>query len=307
MVEKHDPYSYKGFANRHSLMLATGVALMLLGCSLSAFASLLPSPDQADSAVIAKALDELASLATKDVVHTDFASSHVLATILLLSFAIMGAWVLGRAQSDLKDFQKAYPALTVAFTQEEKEQLSRASLALCVAASIALVASVALGAMGHDMMNLAVGLESSSGVSKASALSTGLVLFGAAVGGWLMVRGVTLGRMPDRFRYDFKSIGRVSVYEIDKQTKGDLNSKLRQVRRIVARKSLANRCIIIAGALASLSLYALPSLHTPLFWLGISAAGVACLAVGELSLRHARKLFPDFDAYDFEGRSREAP
>ncbi len=304
MAEKHDPYSYRGFAERHSLMLATGVALILLGGSLSAFASLLPAPDQADSAVMAKALDELASLATKDVVHTDFASSHVLATIVLLPFAIMGVWVLGRARSDFRDFQEAYPVLGDVFTPEDKRRLSRLSRRLVVAAVAVLAASVAFGAMGHDMMNLAVGLESSAGVSKASALSTGFVLLGVSVGCWLMMRGVTLGRMPDRFRYDFKSIGRVSVYEVDKQTEGDLNSKLRKVRRVVARKNLANRCIIIAGVIVSLGLYALPSLHTPLFWLGISVAGVACVAVDELSLRHARRLFPDFDDYNFEGVSR---
>lgn len=304
MAEKHDPYSYRGFAERHSLMLATGVALILLGCSLSAFASLLPAPDQADSAVMAKALDELASLATKDVVQTDFASSHVLATIVLLAFAITGVWVLGRARSDFRDFQEAYPALGDSFTPEEERRISRASRRSVVAATVVLAASVAFGAMGHDMMNLAAGLESPSGGSKASALSTGFVLLGVSVGCWLLIRGVTLGHVADRFRYDFKSIGRVSVYEVDKQTEGDLNSRLRKVRRVVARKNLANRCIIIAGAIVSLGLYALPSLHTPLFWLGISVAGVACVAVDELLLRHARGLFPDFDEYDFEGVSR---
>lgn len=304
MAEKRDPYSYRGFADRHSLMLATGVGLILLGCSLSAFASLLPSLDQADSAVIAKALDEIASLATKDVVHTDFASAHVLATIVLIAFAVTGAWMLHRARNDFREFQEAYPTLGEAYSDDERRRIGRAARLLLTAAACVLGASAVFAAAGHGMTNLYADLASADAVSRASALGTGIVMLGVSVGCWLLVRGVTLRRMPDRFRYDFRSIARVSMYEIDRQTEGDLNSKLRQVRRIVARKSLANHVIVIAGALVSLSLYALPSLRTPLFWVGIICAGVASWLVSELALRRARRLFPDFDAYDFKGSAR---
>lgn len=293
MTEKRDPYSYKGFIDRHSIMLATGVGLILLGCSLSAFASLLPSLDQADSAVIAKALDELASLATKDVVHTNFASAHVLATIVLLTFIIVGIWVLHRARNDFRDFQEAYPTLGNVYTEDEKRHLLHTSRHLITAAIVILGVSIVFGIAGHNIMNIYADLENSDAVSRASALRTGIVMLGVSIGCWLMIRGITLKHMPDQFRYDFKSISRVSMYEIDKQTDGDLNSKLRKVRRIVARKSLANHVIIIAGALVSLGLYALPSLHTPLFWVGIIFAGVACWLVSELSLEYARKLFSD--------------
>lgn len=293
MDEKPDPCSYKGFIERHSKMLAAGVTLIFLGCSFSSFASLLPSFDQADSAVIAKALDEMTSLATKDVVHTDFASAHVLATMILLAFVIVGAWILGRARNDLKDFQEAYPVLENGIAQDESRRLVRSGHKLIAAAVVVIGASMAFGIANHVVMTVYADLASADTVSRASALGTGTVMFGFAIGFGLLVRGIALKHAPDQFRYDFRSIGRMSVYEVDKQTQGDLNSRLRHVRRIVARKSLANHIIIIAGILVSLGLYALPSLHTPLFWLGIFCAGIACWLVNELSLKHARRLFSD--------------
>lgn len=119
---KHDiknPYGYRGFANRHSLMLASGVALIILGCGVASFASLPPSIDSADSAVIAKAIDEIVRLASKGLLQTDFAGTHALATVLLIAFIILGSWLIHHARNDLKEFQEAYPQISLSFSKDE--------------------------------------------------------------------------------------------------------------------------------------------------------------------------------------------
>lgn len=287
------PFSYRGFSNRHSLMLATGVALIVLGCALSTFATLLPAVDTADATVLAETLDEIARLASKELVHTNFSGSHALATVVLLSFVLVGGWLLGRARDDLKSFQEAYPYLEVAFTPQEQSHYRTCGHRLVVAGMMVLAAAIALGAATHAATNLYADLETVARVNQTSAIDTGTVLTLVAVALWLLLRGVTLKHVPNKLRYNFKALSRRNVYEMDREASDDAHDRLLAAREIVARKSLLNKAALIVGAIVSLCFYALPSLETPFFWLGIAAALIASRIISYVAFRRVSALFPE--------------
>lgn len=274
--EHDNPYGYRGFTNRHSLMQASGTALIILGCALASFASLLPSIDNADSTVIAKAIDEIVRLASKDLVQTNFAGTHALATVLLIAFIIVGSWILNHARNDLKEFQEAYPLLAVSFTEQERRTYKTLSRRFIVAGTIILAATITIGLSIHGFTNLYANLEGTSQINSKQAIATGSILAFVALGCWVLIRGTTLRNIPNMALYNYKALDKHNVYEMDRDSTGKLNSGLMHARKIVARKSLVNRVFIIIGIIVALAFYALPSLETPYFWIALLAALIAC-------------------------------
>lgn len=286
-----NPYGYRGFADRHSLMLASGVALIILGCGLASFASLLPSIDSADSAVIAKAIDEIVRLASKELLQTDFAGTHALATVLLIAFIIMGSWIIHHARNDLKEFQEAYPQLNISFTGDESRVYRTHGTRFMVAGGIIIAAAIPFGMGIHGFTDLYADLAGTGQVNTAQAITTGCILILVACGCWFLIRGTTLQNIPNMARYNYKALSGRNVYEMDRDSAGALNSSLMRARKIVARKELMNRVFIIAGIIVALALYALPSLETPYFWVALVVAFVACKISSQHAYRKVRTIF----------------
>lgn len=288
---ERNPYGYRGFADRHSLMLACGVAIMILGCSLASFASLLPAMDSADSTVISKALDNIVRIATKDLLQTNFAGSHALATVVLLAFIIIGSWLLGRAKKDREAFHEAYPQLEVSFSEGELHRYKLLSRSFMAAGTVIIVAAIAVGACTHGFTNLYADLDSSGSIGSAKAIENGIILTLVAIGCWLLIRGKTLRDIPNMMRYNYKALEGRNVYEMDRDSTGAMNSRLLHACEIVARKVLVNHVIAIIGIIAALALYSLPSLETPYFWLALIAALIACKATSWNAYRKVCAIF----------------
>lgn len=289
-----NPYSYRGFADRQSLMAAFGVAVMVLGCALASFASLLPAMDSADSTVISEALDNVVRLATKDLLQTNFAGSHAIATVLLISFVIIGSWLLGRAKKDREAFCEAYPQLEISFSEDELRRYGHLSRSFMTSGAIIIAAAIAVGIYIHGFANLYTELDSPGSIGSAEAVENGAILVFIAIGCWLLIRGKTLHDIPDMMRYNYKALESRNVYEMDRDSTGKLNSRLLHAREVVARKVLANHIITIVGIIAALALYFLPSLETRYFWLALVGALVACKIV---SWRAYKKVCAIFNMY----------
>ncbi len=286
ITNKHDtdnPYGYRGFANRHSLMRSSGVTLIILGCALSSFASLLPSIDSADSAVISKAIDEIVRLASKDLLDTNFASTHVLATVLLIAFIIIGCWILSRAKDDLKKFQEAYPYLTISFTDHELQHYKTSGKRFSIAGMVIIILAIGVGISVHGFTNLYTDFEGITQIVTTQAITTGIILTFVAIGCWLLIRGTTLRNIPNITRYNYNALAKRNIYEMNRDSSGKVSDGLMHARKIIAHKNLMNRIFVIGGVIVALALYALPSLETPYFWITLVVAGVAC----KISSQHA--------------------
>ena len=276
-----DPSGYDAYAVRHSYLLPTAVALLLLAFGASSFMMLLPQVSSSDASVIANLLDAVIKAESDETLNLSFNEAHIGATIVFIAFVAVAFVVLSYWQSDRQAFMTAYPHLRLFYSEDEKRKIAAYAHRLETFGVIGLVAAVAL-----FVIFKVFGLDH---------LATGFGFCVAAAGVWCYMHGYMAGRRTDLFAYNFAALKRTSIYSLKAYQKGPDREAILTAKRASIRSQSINRVVLVTGALLSFVFYFLPTFYTPLYWTPLALAGIIMFVVAHVALREARSAIGKID------------
>lgn len=189
-----------------ALVVPSGVALIILGFSLSWFLRLLPSGGSPDSRVIASALDKVMHLVTKDIVDYSFGHAHIIASVVFVLLIVLGILVLRSAMDDDHEFRDAYPRIADPYTPEDRcRARTYRTRCLTIGALVLTMAAVVFWQ-----------IDAHGNVLVARGVRDLLV----AVGVWLVVHGHLMGGRVDVFAHNFEAVRHSSIYKFERLPDG---------------------------------------------------------------------------------------
>lgn len=296
LLATQDPLSYFAHRKRRSIEVPVGVAVILVGFAASSFANLLPPLATADSKVIAAGLDKIVEVLTKSVVSMDFSGSHALSALMLIGCLVAGILVLSNADTRNREFMEAHPFLDLTISEAERRRASElrrryvlVGSLLCLAALIAFW--IAAG-QRVDPVAVVDELDSTAvwTMSKTTCVVNGCASLAGALGVGAIVHGEIVWGSANIFVYNYRALEYQSIFAIDVGQTGARREQLLALKRLRNWRRNVNRVIMTAGSFTAASLFFLPTIETPWWWLALVVAAVACRAVSEFAIRRAEDL-----------------
>lgn len=270
-----DEYGYDRHEISRSYTVPTAIAVFLAGLAASTYLTLLPPSQGADEQVLAQGLDKLVKLMSKDLLDLSFSQSHVLASLVLVSAAIVSLVLARYAGRDNKEFMSAYPYIDDFYTETEKSTIRKQGRAFALASLPFLAVAIALAVWS---------------VLDESIVLRGSALLALAVGAWLLVHGIRWAKRVDIFAYNYRALDLISVYELQADKDFPDRDIMIAEKKLRAPIQTAKRTVIVAGVIVALALYSLPSIETPFYWMAVVIALLISSCLSIYSESRAKKL-----------------
>ena len=273
-----DEYGYDRHEVMRSYAIPTAIAILLAGVGACRLLTLLPATHGADDQVLAQGLDKLISLMTKDIIDLSFSQSHVLASLAFVSAAIIALVLMRYVRRDNKEYMSAYPYLDDFYSDGQKVAIRRTGRWFALASLPFFAGATVLAGFG---------------IASDSAVMKGCAWLALAVAAWLLVHGIMWLRRVDIFAYNYRALDHASIYELQVDKDAPDRDIMIAEKKLRAPIQTAKRTIIVAGVIAALGLYSLPSIETPFYWMAVVVAFIISGCLGIYSESRARKLASD--------------
>ena len=277
-----DYFGYDGLSRRRAWRTANAVTIIILGFAIGHFLALLPERNTADVQEIIKGLDKLVGLMTHELVELPEAQRHPESFIVEIIGVLIGYTILRHTKEDLHDYQCTFRRIEQFYTPDER----RRGWVVCAACACAATAII----VGMHAVLLTLG------TAWSPDCTAGLSQTSLAIGWLLYVYGYMFAARTNLFRYNFRALGRINIYELGvNEPDGRRATQIAEKQLCDLSESLTSFAVAF-GVIGALALYFLPSVRTTYFWVPLVAMLAIVIVSKELVLKYAKSKYePDFD------------
>lgn len=261
--------SFDAFQRRMAVLEPLGTALVILAFSAMHFGALATVSFGADGTVVGSFLDKLLSILTKEFVETDYAQAHVVSMALFFAFLVAALFVQRKAKEEASAFRAAHPYIgkrsdpaRIAAARIHGKRFALAGVALLGCAFAVHLATLGLEPQAAHNVD-ALFIDSGSA---AYEVSDGVVLALVGLGVGLVMHGDRAAASPSYELYNLRTLARRSVYDVEQTANKRLKPVLLVMKRSLSRCITAAHAVAAVCVFASVCMFFLPSLETPLWW-----------------------------------------
>ncbi len=262
---------YEYHVRKRAFWTPLGLAVLVASLGVSSFCMLLPPIESEDASRLAWVLDWFIHFESDQLIQYKFSNTHVSASFTLIALVVIGIVMLRFSHKDNEAFMEANPYTDLAFTPEEIHEARRAQRRFIILGAAIIVGAIVLWFALYE--------------ARLPLLANGFGFCVAAVGVWLIAHGILGDRVAQSVLYNYEALQRTSIYRIEQYYKGPERDIVLEAKYHAMRSKSVNRVIIVAGALASVACYFLPSLESPFWWVPLAVALAACAVVIHFGVR----------------------
>lgn len=278
----NDVFGYDQHMRHYALRVATGIAVIIAGFACGSFFALLPERNTADLETIVRGLDRIIGLMTKDLVDLPKVQHHPETFIIEILGVLIGYTILKHASEDQHDYMRAFRRIEPFYSKEAKRHGYMTQIAYDVLGIAIIVIIPTL--LAHFASNAPVNLVN------------GFTRLACAIGVWFIVYGTHMGMRTNLFRYNFRALRLVNIYELGKsESDAEREIRLGEKRLCDWSSSLTNLAWGV-GVLGALGFYFLPTMRTNYFWIPLVITLIVTVIIKWIIIRYAQRTYePDFE------------